>query len=506
MAVPNSELTAALLSARTTPEILAALARVEYRKEHPGRDCPAHLVPYETALHEWLPQCPVTAQAEARTAAAAMRLIDPVAELFQDERSSWRGFGDPEARAQAQDEAREMFRMAIGAGELPRHFDPEKFIANTLARIARLVFAIARFRPVSPIGRMPGGMGIMEFGVLELPEIHRRWLDLPDVRCRHPLAPIVAAWQERPVEVEPERRKDKRILPVVRITESRPERVRGMLFGGLHEGRYIEAPELPLFPEVAPAKRVPLLDLVDAAGLPVMARGRGAPLQLRLFVRTLASVRLEHRGVPTVRLTLTLRELRDGLFPGGSYRSVKDWPKLRHALMTARDYAIHDGGGRWWPLALRSMPDNPGLDHRIVLDVAFPPESHSGPVVNLRAMDSLSVDSAARWRAYIAAHSLAWQPGSTRVPAPRAGGRYLWTRDRSAYPVLTLEDRRRLAFGADDVKHRTRAEIDSAWRGLPGLVVVNESEARDRTGEVGWLVLPEDAAGAVRRDDEGDPA
>ena len=60
-------------------------------------------------------------------------------------------------------------------------------------------------------------------------------------------------------------------------------------------------------------------------------------------------------------------------------------------------------------------------------------------------------------------------------------------------------------FGADDTKNRTRAEIDAAWRDLPGLVVVGEREVDPRTGEVGWLVLPADAARAIGAtgDDDG---
>ena len=147
------------------------------------------------------------------------------------------------------------------------------------------------------------------------------------------------------------------------------------------------------------------------------------------------------------------------------------------------------------------MPDNPKLDGHIVLDIALPPGAHSSPAVNLPAMDSLSAESAARWRAYIAAHSLAWQPGITRVPA-RRGGRFGWTRNRNAYPILTVEDRRWLAFGAGDTKHRTKAEIDAAFRNLPDLVVVSENEARDATGEIGWLVLPRAAAANLQADDE----
>ena len=270
----------------------------------------------------------------------------------------------------------------------------------------------------------------------------------------HPAITLVRAWLSRVVTVTPETRRDRRILPRITVSESRPERRAGMLFGGIHEGRRIEAPELPLFPKVAPEKRVPILDLVDLAGVPVMARGRGAPLPMRLFVRALASVPPAARKLESTRIALTLRELRDGLFPHG-WRYGQHWPALRDALIHARDYAIHDGRGRWWPLALRSMPDNPKLDDHIVLEVAFPPGQHSGPAVNLPAMDALSVESAARWRAYIGASVLAWQPGITRVPA-RRGGRFGWARNRDAYPILTVEDRRRLAFGA-------------GWRSAPAI-------------------------------------
>lgn len=326
--------------------------------------------------------------------------------------------------------------------------------------------------------------------------VHKKWREHQrgeelDV---HPLEPILAAWQGRPIEIEPETRKDKRILPRITVTD-RPERTRGHLFGR-HQEMPVDDPELPLFPDVAPKKRVPILDLVDAAGVPVMARGRGAPLPMRLFVRTLATVKPEDRHLPNAQMALSLRELRDGLFPRGSYRPSKDWPKLHHALMHARDYAIHNGHGRWWPLALRYMPDNPGLDDLIVVDIAYPPRSTSGPPVKLPHMDSLSVDSAPRWRAYIAAHCIAWVPGLTRVRVPHKP-LFAWSRNRNAYPIVTLADRRRLAFGAGDTKHRTRAEIDAAFRELPGLVVVSETEVRPRTGEVGWLVLPLAAADAL---------
>ena len=289
------------------------------------------------------------------------------------------------------------------------------------------------------------------------------------------------------------------ILPQVRVSENCPQREAGALFGGIADGRRVgPQPDLPLWPDVAPRKRVPLLDLVDAAGVPVMANGKGVPLQLRLIVRILASVRPADRHLLSIPLPLTVRELRDGLF-GRSWRPSRDWPRLQRALFHARDYSIHDGRGRWFPLALRYMPDLPDHPDDIVLvEVAFPPGSSSGPTVDLPAMDKLSMESAPRWRAYIAAHSVAWAPGLTRVRAPRTGGRFVWTRNLAAYPILTREDRRRFAFGADK-KHRTLAQIDAAFNDLPGLVIVTQTAFDPRTGEAGWQVLPAEAAQAVNR-------
>lgn len=364
-------------------------------------------------------------------------------------------------------------------------------------------WSIAEPRP----GPRPFGIDARLFGVaagvpVPLGEIHDRWFQLPAAaRPAHPLGPIISAWQQRPRMVEPETRHDRRILPRITAGMPLPERQRGMLFGGLVDGRDLSAQrELPLFPEVAAAKRVPLLDLVDAAGVPVRAHRGGAALEARLFVRTMASVRPADRGLTTSRIAVTLRELKNGLFPN-RWTRARDWPRLRRALMTARDYAIHDGRGRWWPIALRFLPDEPALDEMIVMDVAFPPGSASGPPVDLPLLDALSVRSSARWRAYIAANSLLWRPGRTRVKAPKAAGRFLWTRNVTRYPVLSADDRRRLAFGLADAKHRTRKAIDDPWRDLPGLVVVDECAVDPQTGEVGWRLMP---AAAVPNDTSGE--
>ena len=68
-----------------------------------------------------------------------------------------------------------------------------------------------------------------------------------------------------------------------------------------------------------------LLELSDWRGIPTMARGRGAPLDLRLAVA--ACLLMPHASrASRGRLTVTVRELRDFLFPNGWERR-RDWPR-----------------------------------------------------------------------------------------------------------------------------------------------------------------------------------
>ena len=246
--------------------------------------------------------------------------------------------------------------------------------------------------------------------------------------CKHPFGALVEAWQKRPFVVVTSRRRDTAILPRVRFPDPHPDRQRGLLIGGVLGQRDGPQPTLPLWPDLAPIKRVPLLDIVDGAGVPVFARGRGVPLPARLFVRALAFVAPEDRRREHVRIAVTLHELVAGLFPKGDgrtspWRPGRDWPKLVDTLRTARDYGIPDGDGAlWFALALRQLPETAAdMDALVVLDVAFPPGSHTGPMVDLPYLDRLSVTSAPEWRAYIGAASVMWIPGKTRVPAPRGG-------------------------------------------------------------------------------------
>ena len=296
-----------------------------------------------------------------------------------------------------------------------------------------------------------------------------------------------------PPEVQAEKRVDP-ILPVVHVSEE-PERDAGRLaYGGIIEDRSLPA-QLPLLPTTE-GPRVPLLELSDWRGVPTMARGRGAPLDLRLAVG--ACILTPHvaraaRG----RLAVTVRELRDFLFPHGWQRG-RDWPRVRSALWRARDYVLPDGRGYWLPFALRYDPgEDAGLEDLVLIDVELPPGAAHGPIIDRRELAQLGVVSAPRFRAYIAAHSVSWRPGVTRRPHPRNPRHHVWTSDPANYPILTREDRRRLAYGVKDTRNRTRVDQDAAWEDLPGVEIVTRT-ATTQDGRRGWVIVPKEAARAIR--------
>ena len=325
---------------------------------------------------------------------------------------------------------------------------------------------------------------------------------------------LAAVYEDRPQR--PDTKRPDPILPAIRWTGEAPEREAGRrLFGPLRAD--LEAPRQPsLFYREAPealVRRVPLLALSDAAGRQVMAQGRGAPLAFRIPVEAALSVSLKDHdsdGSASVRIANTVREWRDGLFPGGwrpgpTGNRPGDLARLRAALQEADSCLIpwgRDGLGFWRMFALRGDPGpSARLDDLVIVDVALPPGSGSGPVIDRPKLRALGVESGPRYRAYLAVHGANWIVGGargTRVPNSKTG-RYGWSADRTRYPVFTLRDRRELAFGTADEKNRTRAEVDAPFEGLPGIAILGKNEEDTRTGASGWRIVPEEAANAIQR-------
>ena len=194
--------------------------------------------------------------------------------------------------------------------------------------------------------------------------------------------------------------------------------------------------QLPIF-EGGDCPEASILDIVDRTGLPVMAKGRGAPLELRLAVQILVAVPFERRRAVS-ELELTVREIRDLLFPK-RWERRRDWPCVITALSDPEQ--LPAPGGRLLvlalPLDLRSEELAADLDSPIVIAVELPLGCGDGPPVEARMLAKLGVGSAPRFRSYIAAHSIAWVPGRTRIPAsgnPRSRA-WIPVRDPHAYRV-----------------------------------------------------------------------
>ena len=119
-------------------------------------------------------------------------------------------------------------------------------------------------------------------------------------RPKHPLAPLIRAWADRPQPVQADRRPTG-ILPqrVLRGAASyRLARHEGFS-DTLPLGLYAQDAQLPLLTELEDAGRIrwsPLVRLVAAAGMAgLQAAGRGARLDKRLLVYSLVAVPAEAR-------------------------------------------------------------------------------------------------------------------------------------------------------------------------------------------------------------------
>ena len=353
-----------------------------------------------------------------------------------------------------------------------------------LEALACIEWANAHRGAICPPGKIPTAAQLGEWPFKKIDDdaqvmvLHGFWQK--DSSQPHPLAVPVRQWQNRPRRIERESRQDLRILPDIR--ESIPA---GFLDIVAAMGEPAdETPHLPDFEADPGAPRVPLLDIVDMSGTPVMAKGPGLPLPARMMVYALLLVPPNERDGYPVEIQVTLRDVAARLWPGGwksRYKTV-----MAHAVngLDRHWMVLPDGETLWRPVMARSLNRLMRPDTPIIFSVAYPPGARkSGPPVSLPDLWTLAAQSATRCRAYLSAHTLNWRPGATRVPV--GNGRFrVWSKQVARYPALSRADRRRLAFGPQDTKHRTHREIDAPWQDLPGLVWTP-------TGDGGARLLPD---------------
>ena len=312
------------------------------------------------------------------------------------------------------------------------------------------------------------------------------------LHIKHPLAPIIAAWQSGPLEVEVVRdaqgklRSDA-IMPRVAmrkgsgsgtdrlyLTPAHPG-VNGsageVVTAGLVEGR--QTCRIPTLPVV-------LYDLgVNAGG----ARGGhgAAPIPARMLVRLAAapSAQVRH-GERFVTYLLTLRDLRDTLYPperlDGRRRRAPPvselWPRIRHGIRVinqdGRIPLLNPVTGYGHFHHLLRINENFGridLDMPISVVLDIPPEVEGGVELPGR-LDQWGAESAPAYRALLGLSFLWHEPGRTH--APTKGGRWLRKTGPDPYDPLTDDDAIDLAFPNTRVKNR-RVLVPRAWGALQNL-------------------------------------
>ena len=269
---------------------------------------------------------------------------------------------------------------------------------------------------------------------------------------------------------------------------------------------------MPLFPD-APHNdvHVPLLDLVDVAtGERAVSTGRGAAHELRLLFEGVTGIGEAARAGRGELIAWTVGELLEAFYRGGgkvrrSGERPGDWELIRRACWrltgAAIPWRVPSGNVQPWAImTLRSLPgERPSLSDPVVFDVRLPPGAGPGPAVDRPALREAGRISSPAFRIGVAVPSATWIPGRTRRPVPGVGG--LWIGDARRYPVFSARDRRRIAFGPDNPANRKPGRVDAVWRKSADAagVVILDTEAVDRDGKRGWIVVPAAAAKAIRK-------
>lgn len=324
-----------------------------------------------------------------------------------------------------------------------------------------------------------------------------------DRKLKHPLAPLIAAWQSGPLEVQAVRDSDgtlrsDTIAPRIAMRDSGNPRADRLYLPPAHIGTDSDGSQvtLPGFEDGRTTDGIPVLpvNLYDLGVEAGEARGgRGsAPIPARMLVKLAAapSAVVRH-GERFVTYQITLRDLRDALYPpmrlNGKRRRVPPvsemWPRVRTAIRVINEEAripILDprtGYGRYHHL-LRISENFGRIDLNmpihVVLDI--PPEVEGGVQLPIR-LDQWGAESAPAYRALLGLSFLWHEPGRTH--APTKGGRWLRRTGLDPYDPMSDDDAIALAFPNTRVRNRS-VLVRRAWDALEHLEEFGELRIEGR--------------------------
>lgn len=201
---------------------------------------------------------------------------------------------------------------------------------------------------------------------------------------KHPLSKLIRAWlHEQIPTVQLERRKTTGILPH-KIRDSFPPAVHTQAelldVGGLPQGGRDIQGILPgfEFPESEIVPALPLVAYEQAGGNPG-GRGRGAPIEQRLFVNLLIGYPKQVQ-LSVARMRITYRDILQWLYPTGIRESKKTLvPKLREGLRKLHNLWFRWERRDWNIISVESLPTmDTKPDDILAFTVRFPEGMNTG--------------------------------------------------------------------------------------------------------------------------------
>ncbi len=490
-----AELNRALLKASSDDEIVRALAMIEAlkaEKEDPG-------IPYIGDLCSWLPHCPREAKEVAHD---RLRRV-----LYDDEDSV---VHDVEWAVCAPTAQVVVTLIATAPDRQDHETVGKNDVSPTLTDVhAKFVALVAKAAPTA----VGSGDGDAPTAV-------------PDQRPTHPLGPIVAAWQCRPLEVEANNRPDPLFPEQLSLLSAPATRVRA---AGDRNKMTRESPDLThgfstarewWLPSLAPGevdgepnpeKALPL-ELWDlASGSPKSGNKRGAPLAARIFVDIVLDVKRKEwqasadRGVflPPERFHDFLRRLYPDSADRWDTRRLKTLLQAFEMLedkdmrIAWYDPATKRGGARRVVVPV-DVPRGGQMKDWVRFAVFLPPCVTDGPLIDRPALRRAGVKTAAAWR-LILSLSVAWaKPGQRRRPV-RGGRHWMQRKTWSAYDPVTPDMLTAMAFPrpgsilSSGAQRKRRQRARTALKYLEAVGFAEQQEdgraKRIRPGSqwVGWV-------------------
>ena len=328
--------------------------------------------------------------------------------------------------------------------------------------------------------------------------VAQQWWDrTKEERPGFPITPIVLAWLRRPIPAECNPRETGRFIPqrlaMARGDDSRAGKRYAPAAHISRNGQGI-LPGFGLDPP--PPVSLPLA-LYQMGNGPQVARGRGAPMALRLFVEVVLAVKPEERNGQPRALQVKLRDLLAWLYPGRKPPGPSQYlPRLEAARRALDDTLIpifDPETGRHDPrriVSISVIPEGEGaLDAPMRLIVDLPAGSEHGPKVsdNIRRWGARNADA---YRLLLNLSYYWHNPGVTRRPVGKRsdGNGPFWALSQNPVDYPPLSDADLVAMtNAASQRQKYRTLVFEAHRALQHLADAGEV----RTVEAGGLrVLP----------------